>query len=201
MADKDREKADADEDSGENAEKGKKGGIGVKDIVILTLSALLLVGVSVAGTAMYLGTNPPVVVASDPADENDEAMERGKKKAKKKKKKKKKDKKIPETVFYQSLDPAFVVNFEEDDELHFLQITVEVMTYENSVIENVRKHMPAIRNGLVLLLSKQSYKALNEEKGKEQLRTDALTTIRNVLKRYTGNAGVEAVYFTSFVMQ
>lgn len=198
MADKDAEKTQADAGSDEDASSEKKGGIGIKDIMILVLSALLLVGLSVGGTAIYLGTNTQMA-ATEAASVDGEAMDTEKKKGKKKKKKK--DKKIPETVAYQSLDPAFVVNFEEDDELHFLQIKLEVMTYENSVIEDVRKHMPALRNGLVLLLSRQSYQALNTEKGKEKLRADALATVRDVLNRYTGKAGVEAVYFTSFVMQ
>ena len=105
---------------------------------------------------------------------------------------------MPDTVVYEALDPAFVVNFEENDELHFLQLTVEVMAYENSVIENVKKHRPAIRDSLVILLSKQSYRALTTEKGKEKLRVDALATMR---KRFTGTTGIEAIYFTSFVMQ
>lgn len=199
MADKDTERTDAEEGS---SDKETKRGIGTKDIVIFALSAFLVIGLSVGGTAFYLGTNAQMA-ATATASVDGEAMDAEKKKGKKKKKKKKKtqDKKMPDTVVYEALDPAFVVNFEENDELHFLQLTVEVMAYENSVIENVKKHRPAIRDSLVILLSKQSYRALTTEKGKEKLRADALATVRNVLKRFTGTTGIEAIYFTSFVMQ
>lgn len=204
MAEKDTETTQAEEGSDNDTESDKGGKLPSKNALIVVLSALLLVGLSVGGTALYLGTGAKVE-AKDQADVDDQVDTKPKKSAKKKQKKakkaKKKQKKIPETVVYHPLDPAFVVNFEEDDELHFLQVSVEVMAYDNAVIEDVRKHAPAIRNGLVLLLSKQSYKVLNTLAGKEKLRADALTEVRKVLKQYTGKAGVESVFFTSFVMQ
>ena len=61
--------------------------------------------------------------------------------------------------------------------------------------------MPAIRNNLVLLFSSQSYERVSTLEGKEALREEALGVVQEVLEQETGDPGVEAVYFTSLVMQ
>lgn len=108
---------------------------------------------------------------------------------------------IVEPAIYLSLDPAFVVNFAESDKARFLQITVEVMTRNKEVEEHVKTHMPVIRNNLVLLFSSQTYDGVSTLEGKELLREEALVVIQKILEEETGDPGVEAVYFTSFVMQ
>ena len=42
---------------------------------------------------------------------------------------------------------------------------------------------------------------LSSREGKEELQAEALASIQGILERETGIPGVEAVYFTSFVMQ
>ena len=202
---KDTEEIGAEDESADE-KKPKRGGFSITKLAVPVLFALLLAALSVIGTAMYLGTGPNVAAknvtaAGDAAAGAQTADKKAKKDKKKKQKKKKKKKELPKTVFYHPLDPAFVVNFEEDDELHFLQISMQVMAYDQAVIENVQKHIPAIRNSLVLLLSKQSYRALNSEKGKEKLRADALQEVQKVLKQFVRKPGIEAIYFTAFVMQ
>jgi flagellar FliL protein len=104
-------------------------------------------------------------------------------------------------AMYIPLDPAFVVNFAESNRARFLQVTVEVMTRNPQVEEHIRTHMPVIRNNLVLLLSSQTYEGVSTLEGKEALREEALTVIQKILEEETGDPGIEAVYFTSFVMQ
>jgi len=65
----------------------------------------------------------------------------------------------------------------------------------------VQTHMPAIRNNLVLLFSGQSFEKVSTSEGKNELREAALTTIEKILEAESGDSGVEAVYFTSIVMQ
>lgn len=105
---------------------------------------------------------------------------------------------------YFSLDPAFVVNFQDQEQrgrARFLQVTIDAMTRDEAVLDAIKTHMPVIRNNLVLLLSRQSYEALVPHEGKEKLRSEALAEIQTVLMQEIGEPGVEAVYFTSFVMQ
>jgi flagellar protein FliL len=103
---------------------------------------------------------------------------------------------------YLALDPPFVVNFEGDQLVRFLQITVQVMTRDPATLELLRANDPVVRNDLLLLFANQKYEVVAAREGKEKLRSDALVTIRHVVQSGGGKPDhVEQVYFTSFVMQ
>lgn len=104
-------------------------------------------------------------------------------------------------AIYIPVDPAFVVNFASQGKARFLQVTVEVMTRQPEMTDKIKLHMPVIRNNLMLLFSSQSYDGVSTLEGKETLREEALTVVQDILEEETGDPGVEAVYFTSFVMQ
>jgi flagellar protein FliL len=103
---------------------------------------------------------------------------------------------------YLALDPPFVVNFDPDQAARFLQITVQLMSRDPATIELLKGNDPAVRNELLLLFGNQKYATLATRAGKEALRDQTLESVRKII----GGAGghperVEAVYFTSFVMQ
>ena len=102
---------------------------------------------------------------------------------------------------YISLNPPFVVNFEDQSLVRFLQVTVEVMTRDPEAVAAVEQHMPRIRNNLVLLFSSQSYQTLSSREGKIKIRKQALTEVQSILEEQTGKPGIDEIYFTSFVMQ
>jgi flagellar FliL protein len=61
---------------------------------------------------------------------------------------------------------------------------------------------PVVRNDLLLLLGNQHYETIATREGKEKLRAQALGAVRKVVTNAGGKADkIEAVYFTSFVMQ
>jgi flagellar FliL protein len=103
---------------------------------------------------------------------------------------------------YYKFDPAFVVNFGGEGSARYLQVTVEAMGRDAAVMENLKSTEPAVRNDLVMLFSGQDNATLMSAEGKEKLRAATLETIRKVLDSEGGNGKhVEAVYFTSFVIQ
>ncbi|MBL1140484.1 MAG: flagellar basal body protein FliL [Proteobacteria bacterium] len=102
---------------------------------------------------------------------------------------------------YFSLDPPFIVNFTGKSRARFLQVSIEGMTRDAKVKEDITKHIPQVRNNLVLLLSAKTHEELNSPEGKAALRKQVLKEIQKVLEAETGKEGVEDVYFTSFVMQ
>jgi flagellar FliL protein len=103
---------------------------------------------------------------------------------------------------YVALDPPFVVNFEGEQLVRFLQITVQVMTRDAPTVELLKANDPVVRNDLLLLFANQKYDVVATRAGKEKLRSDALTAIRHVVGSGGGNPDrIEQVYFTSFVMQ
>lgn len=103
---------------------------------------------------------------------------------------------------YLPLEPAFVVNFKERGRTRFLQVEMEAMTRDPLMLEEMKKHMPVIRNNLLLLLSAQTAETLHSAEGKEQLRITALGEINTVIEKESGTKeAFEALYFKSFVTQ
>jgi len=103
---------------------------------------------------------------------------------------------------YLALDPPFVVNFQADQLVRFLQVSVEVMSRDQKTLDVLKANDPVLRNDLLILFANQKYAVLATSAGKEQLRADALAAIRKDLAQSGGDPNeVEAVYFTSFVMQ
>lgn len=113
---------------------------------------------------------------------------------------KKSEHKLP--AQYIALDPPFVVNFDAGSSARFLQVTVQLMTRELEMAEFLKQHDPVIRNDLLLLLGNVKYEEVQTREGKEALRASALETVRHILKAEgAAPEKLEAVYFTSFVMQ
>jgi len=105
------------------------------------------------------------------------------------------------TAHYFSLDPAFIVNFTGKSRARFLQVSIEGMTRDEKVKEEITKHFPQVRNNIVLLLSGKTSEQLSTPQGKDKLRKEVLKEVQDILVTETGKEGVEDVYFTSFVMQ
>lgn len=102
---------------------------------------------------------------------------------------------------YLPLKP-FVVNFQADQVVRYLQVSVQVMSRDPKTITLLKQNDPVIRNNLLMLLGSQQYTTLDTEAGKEHLRAEVLAAIRKVALENGGKpAHVEAIYFTSFVMQ
>ncbi len=102
---------------------------------------------------------------------------------------------------YWPLEPPFVLNFEGKSKARYMQIGLEVATTNSKAYEAVKKHLPVIRNEIVLLLSGQKYEEIVTPEGKEQLRAELIETVNKVLKQHKVKKGIDNIYFTSFVMQ
>lgn len=101
---------------------------------------------------------------------------------------------------YLPLSPAFVVNFEHKGGIRYLQLSLQVMSFDEAAVEKVEANMPAVRNNLILLFSGQDYNFLTTVEGKEKLREEVRDSI-NELIHLAGSSKVNEVFFTGFVMQ
>lgn len=184
---------DLDLDVTKNAVPEKKGGM--KKVIIIAVAAVVLLSGIGAGAWFFLnksGAAEPTNVAANKGDKSD-------KKGAKAKPAKKGEAATP--AVYLPLDPAFVVNFEDQGVVRFLQITVEVSAHDPLVLEQAKQDMPIIRNNLVMLFSSLDLATVTTRAGKEKLRADALLEVQKILKQQTGEPGIDNIYFTSFVMQ
>lgn len=180
----------------EKAQPPKKGSL--KKIMLWSVIGLLLVGGGTAGGLYFTGMLPGFSAQGEDSADSTDPKKKG---AKGVKGKNGKQKEPPKPMIYQALEPPFVVNFQDQAQVRFLQVTMEVSARDPLVMEAVKTHMPVIRNNLVLLLASQTYGGMSTREGKEKLRADALAEIQKILTEQTGKPGVEAAYFTSFVMQ
>ena len=218
MAKADTRNAEDDQDEAAPAASASKGSL--KKILIIVAAVLALVGVSVAGTLLISSLTgkhePEAKVAKKKAKAEAEAdAEEKDKDAEKDKADGEKDKAeaegegeedtnpdgTPKVALYMDFEQPFVVNFQDEGQLRYLQITISVMTKNPKVVEELKRHMPLIRNNLVMLFSGQTRDGIISRDGKEKIRKEAEAEVQKILKEQTGHTGVKALYFTSFVMQ
>lgn len=156
----------------------KKGGAGRGTILVLVFA--LLVVSAVCGYALFTLRSHAAGGASPAAEA-------------------KAEKKGPEVFL--AMDPAFVVNFQKAEGLSYLQVGVTLMSHDPAAIQAAKDADPVIRNALVMLFSSQDYAELADTQGKQKLQAKALAAVQKIVQERTGRPGVEALYFTSFVMQ
>mgnify|MGYP002712997778 CR=1 FL=1 len=104
-------------------------------------------------------------------------------------------------ALYLPLNPVFVVNLPPGGKAKMLQIGVQVMARDPELIEFIKHNDPMVRHNLLSLFSSQQDSALRDRKGKEKLQAEVFKTINQILKDQQGPGEIEAVFFTSFVMQ
>jgi flagellar protein FliL len=102
-------------------------------------------------------------------------------------------------VQYLALDPPFVVTLPGKPSL--LQVGVSVR-FANEALEAFITHNdPMIRHNLLNLLSTVDANALKSRAAKESLQQRMLGELNRILTELKAPAKVDAIYFTSFVMQ
>lgn len=163
----------------ENAKQPPKAGGGFGKILLIALGGAALVAAGVFGGSLFDEGSAPAAAGEPPAEAAPS-----------------------EPAVYTSLQPPMVVNFRDSSgESHYMQVTLEVMARDQKVIDAVKQHSAVVRNSLILLFSGTvDYAALNTREHKEQLLADALAEVRKVMGE-RGVDGVEAVYFTSLIIQ
>src|SRR3569832_1434484 len=145
---------------------------GVMKYVVIGVAVVLLIGISIEAS-IYMTTNLfGDKVATDGKDD-------------KKGKKEKAQPKVVKTPIYYNIEQPFVVKYQSSNHMRFLQVTMELMTYDQNVIPSIEQSMPVIKNNLVFLLSNLTSDQLATAEGRLKVRTDTLAEIQNILKERT----------------
>ena len=163
--------------------QAKGSGKGMK-IVLITMGVMLVAAIGAIGYLMGHRGAPAATTETAAAHDAAPAI----------------DAKGQDPLFL-ALDPPFVVNFQSDSATRFLQVGVQLMARDQKALDAAKASEPAVRNALVMLFSSQDAKTLVSRDGKEKLRTEALAEIQKIVSERAKGAALEAVYFTSFVMQ
>lgn len=104
-------------------------------------------------------------------------------------------------ALFWSIEPPIVVNYDKFGKTGFLQVSMSIMTYEPSVLDGVNQNSPVIRNNLLLLFNGRKYEELIGAENQMRMQEEALAEVNRVLQEFTGKAGANNVYFTSYIMQ
>lgn len=104
---------------------------------------------------------------------------------------------------YILLKPEFVVSYQVGSRQRFLQISMEIMTRKQNVVDAVTLHEPMIRNEILRVLGEQDFNLLRTHEGRLALRQAVHSRIAQALAKeaFLQPEDVEAVLFTNFVMQ
>jgi flagellar FliL protein len=104
-------------------------------------------------------------------------------------------------LVYFPLEPAFLTNFVVNGRPRYLQLSMTVASRDKETIEALQKHMPLVRNRVVMLLSSEQFDTLRTHAGRETLQGKLMDAVKEILQKETGKAEVEKVLFTNYVMQ
>jgi len=165
------EKKEVEETSGKNKKK--------LFIIIGVVVLLLLIGGGIAGYFLFIKKEIP-------PEEQDPGQ------------------KVPVPVVGQKADigpmvpvDEFIVNIISADTPHFVKASLSIELSGESVVEEVQKRMPQIRDSILLLIGNKTYEELQDLQGKRQLKAELTSRINSFLQSGT----VRAIYFTNFVVQ
>ncbi len=100
---------------------------------------------------------------------------------------------------YLSLDPSLITNVHGGAE--YVRCDIQLMTKDETNLEDIELHSPIIRHELLLLLGDQQGTDISTPEGKEALRQKALQVVSSVVLAETGKSSVHDLYFTSFFVQ
>lgn len=104
-------------------------------------------------------------------------------------------------VRYIELRPAFTSNFYQNGRSRLLQLHISLSVRGDATEEAVTLHMPLIRHNVLDLIGREDFQELRAPDGREALRAKILASIQQTIEIESGQAGVENVLFTHFVMQ
>jgi flagellar FliL protein len=170
----------ANEQAAEELDLGEEKSSKSKLIIIIAIAAVLLIG---GGVAAYF-----LLMSGDEATDDAAATEQSAEA---------KTEQGPPR--YVDLKPPFVVNLPGRPSL--LQVGVSVRVRSDEMVEFIQHNDPMVRHNLLNLLSAVDANALKTRQTKESLQKQMLGELNRIVKELQGPGEVEALYFTSFVMQ
>lgn len=204
----------------EDGEDEKKKGGGLMKIILLAVGGLVLLGAGFAGGFFMFGMNSPTpeqqveeiierklkesgqIAAEAPAEGEAGAEGEGEAAADAGPTRKTKPTDVPETYLtsYYEFSGNFTTNLLNSRK--FLQVGLGISTqYDESVITNVETHQLALRSEVLGIIGEFGEEDIQGKEGRDALAVRMRDAINAKLEELEGFGGVEAVHFTSFVLQ
>ncbi len=101
---------------------------------------------------------------------------------------------------YVTLD-SLVVNLEDPGAARYLQTSIQLETASQEDADQVRHHMPAVRDRLIHVMGGRDPAEVRRSDGREALRDEAVEELREIMEELTGAPLIDALYFSNFIIQ
>ncbi len=170
--------ADSETDLGEEKKSSNK--------LVIILAAVVVLLLVIAGTLYFTGYFSSADNQASDAEEVEDPTEEAE---------------LEKITIYHPLEPPFIINFQKGHSAKLLQVGITVLANSESAIEALKQHSPMIRNNLLMFFNEQEPDKLRTRAGKEVVQASVLKEIQKIVDKQTGDKGIEAVFFTEFVMQ
>ena len=105
-------------------------------------------------------------------------------------------------LLWQEIKEPFLVNFPPGSGVKIIKISLTVLVKGEASVEILKKHMPMVRNNLLMAITSIGAEKAKTIEGKKELQALMLSETGKVMEKMNNNKNpVKDVYFTDFVMQ
>ena len=104
------------------------------------------------------------------------------------------------SVQYVALKPAIITNY-LSKRLSYIKAEITLQVSGKATADAIDRHLPFIRHNLVMLFSRQEEADLATNEGKLKLKADALAEVVSVLESEGESTDIDAILFTSFIVE
>ncbi|MCY4473440.1 MAG: flagellar basal body-associated FliL family protein [Kistimonas sp.] len=101
---------------------------------------------------------------------------------------------------YQELG-SLVINLVDDEEPHYAQLDVSLVTHSKKCAKNLPAYVPIFRSRLLDLLSRQSYESMLVPEKRESFRVRARDMVKHLAMENMKYPRIDDLLFTGFVVQ
>jgi len=106
---------------------------------------------------------------------------------------------VPQSI-YVAIEPALVTNYGGPGRLRYMSVDVSLRVSGIKGEENVKHHMPYIKDAILNLFATQTNATLDTAEGKEALRKETFEAVKSILLEEQEESLLEDILFTSFVV-
>lgn len=166
---------------------------GKKKLILILVGVLLVLGLGGGGAAFWLMKKKAAEAAAAAEAEGEGGDSHAKKKDH--------DKPVGPPTFLPL--EAFVVNLADREADRFAQIGITLEVSDAKAGDQIKQYMPAIRDGILMILAHKQSSELLERAGKEKLAAEVLEASLAPLPAPEKGASpqVRKVHFSSFIIQ
>lgn len=160
-----------------------------KKLIVIIAIVVLLIGAGAGGYFFFM---------NKPADAEHQAEAE---KHEEEPKHQEKTEEVNEAEVYFDLAEPFLVSFPPGSSAKIIKISLTVIVKGEANVDVLKKHMPMIRNNLLMAISSISADKAKTIEGKKELQAMMLSEIGKAMEKMIHKNPVKDVYFTDFVMQ